>query len=282
MKINKKGKWLALILTSVLAMAVVLGGCSSSNDNGDNGETGLLGKITINGSSTVQPLSELLATAFMALHPDVTITVQGGGSSVGIQSAADGIVDIGAASRELKSSEEGTVIPTVIARDGIAVVVNNSQAVDDLTLEQVRGIFAGNVTNWNQVGGADAEIVVIAREEGSGTRGAFEELVMEDDLISVTALLFPSNGALRTAVNQTPGAIGFLSFGYLDGTIAPLAIDGVAATTDNIDNGTYSVVRPLLYLTASVPARLVEAFIDFCLSAEGQSIVEEEGYLSVS
>jgi phosphate transport system substrate-binding protein len=275
-----KNKWFRIFIPVALLGTLILSGCTTDSEN--NGTTELSGTITIAGSTTVQPLSELFADAFMSIHPGVTITVQGGGSSVGVQSAADGIVDIGAASRELKESEEGTVVATVIARDGIAVVVNNEQSVANLTMDQVRDIFAGVITNWNEVGGADAEIVVIAREEGSGTRGAFEELVMESDVITAEALLFPSNGALRTAVSQTPNAIGFLSFGYLDGSIAPLSIDGVAATTENINNGSYPVVRPLLYLTKNTPTGLAKAYIDFCLSTEGQAIVDDEGYLTVS
>lgn len=275
-----KNKWFRIFIPVALLGTLILSGCTTVSEN--NGTTELSGTITIAGSTTVQPLSELYADAFMSIHPGVTITIQGGGSSVGVQSAADGIVDIGAASRELKESEEGTVVATVIARDGIAVVVNNEQSVANLTMDQVRDIFAGVITNWNEVGGADAEIVVIAREEGSGTRGAFEELVMESAVITAEALLFPSNGALRTAVSQTPNAIGFLSFGYLDGSIAPLSIDGVAATTENINNGSYPVVRPLLYLTKNTPTGLAKAYIDFCLSTEGQAIVDDEGYLTVS
>jgi phosphate transport system substrate-binding protein len=278
LKIDRK--FLALLMAILLAAGNVLTGCGTTIETTTDGQ--LSGTISIAGSTTVQPLSELLAEAFMHLHPQVTITVQGGGSGVGIQSAQGGIVDIGAASRELKASEEGTVVPTVIARDGIAVVVNNTQTVSGLTMEQVRNIFAGVITNWSEVGGSNAEIAIISREEGSGTRGAFEELMMKGELITSEALLFPSNGNLHTAVSQTPDSIGFLSFGYLDGSITPLSIDGVEATTDNIDNGSYPVVRPLLYLTKSEPAGLVKDYIDFCLSAQGQAIVEEEGYLSVS
>lgn len=286
-------KWLKILLpvllVGVLGSALILGGCSDdSNDNAnddnndDSNPAALSGTISIGGSTTVQPLSELLAEAFKDINPQVTITVQGGGSSVGVESAANGVVDIGAASRELKSSEEGTVVPTVIARDGIAIAVNTAQDVSNLTLEQARDIFAGVITNWNEVGGADEEIVVISREEGSGTRSAFEELVMGDAIITGDALLFPSNGAVRTAVNQTPNSIAYLSFGYLDGSVTPLSIDGVAATTDNINNGTYPVVRPLLYVIEDTPEGLVKAYIDFVLSAEGQTIVDEEGYLTVS
>lgn len=266
MNIKQLVKRLTLMAAVLFAVALALTGCSG-------------GGITITeaGSTTVQPLAEELANAFMAEHPDVTITIQGGGSSVGVQSAADGTVDIGAASRELKPEEEplGLVVH-VLARDGIAIVSHPSQNVTNLSINQTRQIFAGNITNWSQVGGADATINVIAREEGSGTRAAFEEMVMGDDVITATAILLPSNGALRTAVAGDPNSIGFLSFGYLDGSIKAFSIDGVAATVDNAMNGTYPIVRPLLFFTLGEPEGVVKEFIDFCLSEEGQEIVAED------
>jgi phosphate transport system substrate-binding protein len=233
--------------------------------------------ITEAGSTTVQPLAQSLADAFMADNPDVTITIQGGGSSVGVQSAADGTVDIGAASRELKPEEEtlGLVV-YVLAKDGIAIVYHPSQNVTGLTLDQTRQIFSGSITNWSEVGGANAIINVIAREEGSGTRAAFEELVMGDDVITETALLFPSNGALRTAVAGDPNGIGFLSMGYLDETVKAFEIDDVAATIENCVDGDYPIVRPLLFLTKGEPTGKAKDFVDFCLSPAGQAIVAED------
>jgi phosphate transport system substrate-binding protein len=213
----------------------------------------------------------------MADNPDVEITVQGGGSSVGVQSVADGTVDIGAASRALKPSEEGLgLVVHHLASDGIAIATHPDQTVGELTTEQVRQIFAGDITNWSEVGGADAVIAVIAREEGSGTRAAFEEMVMEDEVITGTAILLPSNGAVRTAVAEDPDSIGFLSFGYLDDSTKALDIDGVAATVENAISGDYPVVRPLNFVTKGEPTGVVKAFIDFCLDTEGQSIVAED------
>jgi len=244
------------------------------------------GNISVAGSTTVQPIAELLAEAFTAQHPNVQIDIQGGGSSVGVKSAGEGTVDIGAASREIKSSELDE-FPSLeiftIARDGIAIGVHPDVAVDELTTDQVRDIFAGTITNWSEVGGPDAVIAVIAREEGSGTRGAFEELVMGKDgpPIVDTALLFPSNGALRTALSTTPDSIGFLSFGYLDESVKALEIDGVEATEANAKSGEYPVVRPLNMLTNGKPGGIVKEWLDFILSDAGQAIVEDEGYLAV-
>jgi phosphate transport system substrate-binding protein len=241
------------------------------------------GEITEAGSTTVQPVAEELAQAFMVKYPDVEITIQGGGSSTGVKSAADGTVDIGAASRELKDSEKGLgLVVHVLARDGIAIVAHPSQTVTNLTKEQVKQIYAGEITNWSQVGGPDEEINVVSREEGSGTRAAFEEMVMgEDTVITANAILQPSNGAVRTTVAGDPNAIGFVSFGYLDSSVKALSIDGVAGTVANAKNGTYPIVRPLLLLTKGEPEGLVKEFIDYCLGDEGQEIVAKD-YISVN
>ncbi|MGI6209512.1 MAG: phosphate ABC transporter substrate-binding protein [Anaerolineae bacterium] len=245
----------------------------------------LSGEINVAGSTTVQPLAEQLAAAFMATRPDVRVAVQGGGSSTGVKSAGEATVDIGMASREVKESElaefPGLQIH-VVARDGIAVVANPGVPVDNLTPEQVREIFAGNITNWSEVAGPDEEIVVVAREEGSGTRAAFEEMIMgEDALITDTAVLQPSNGAIRSTVASTPNSIGFLSFGYLDETTKALSVDGVAPSAETAADGSYPIVRPLNMLTSGDASPLVQAYLDFALSEEGQAIVAEEGYLTV-
>jgi len=210
--------------------------------------------------------------------------VTGGGSSVGVKAAAQGTADIGNASREVKP-EELAEFPNlkvhVIARDGIAIVVHPDTVVDGLTVEQVRDIFSGKITNWSEVGGVDAAIIVASREEGSGTRDAFQELVMGDALITENAILQQSNGALRTTVANTPNAIAYLSFGYLDKSVKVLHLDGVEATEENASNGTYPVVRPLNMLTNGEPQGVVKAFLDFVLGPEGQAIVRAEGYIPV-
>jgi len=217
----------------------------------------------------------------MAKYPDINVVIQGGGSSTGVKSAAEGTVDIGAASRELKESEIGTVVEHVLARDGIAIVAHPTQSINNLTKDQVRQIFAGEITNWSEIGGADEQINIVAREEGSGTRAAFEEMTMGESVIVATAILQPSNGAVRTTVAGDPNAIGFLSFGYLDSSTKALSIDGMAGTVDNAKNGTYPIVRPLLLLTKDQPTGIVKAFIDYCLGSEGQEIVAED-YIPVN
>ena len=256
--------WVALSVV----VALILAGCSA----------GASTTVTEAGSTTVQPLAEKLAAAFKVQNPDVSITIQGGGSSVGIKSCNDGTVDIGAASRELKAGEPN-LVKHLLARDGIAIIAHPSNPVTGLTREQVKKIFAGEITKWSQVGGENKDIHVIAREEGSGTRTAFEEMVMGEALVKISAILLPSNGAIRTAVSSNPPASGFVSFGYIGSSVKALAIDGMAATATNAKNGSYAIVRPLYFLTKEQPTGLVKEFIDFCLSPEGQSIVAEDGYI---
>jgi len=271
------------LIVVLVVSAVLLASCGPTTASG---EAGLAGRLNVAGSTSVQPLAEKLAEAFTAANPQVEIDVQGGGSSVGVKSAGDGTVDIGTASRKVKDEEMQTypdLVVTTIARDGIAAIVHPDVAVDGLTKEQVRDIFAGVITNWKEVGGADRPIVVVSREEGSGTRSAFQEMVMggEEPPIVDTAILQPSNGAVRTTVASTPDSIGYISFGYLDNSVKALAINGVAPTVENALNGTYPVVRPFNMLTKGEPAGLAKAWLDWILSDAGQQIVAQEGYISV-
>lgn len=277
----------AMILAVGVAMA--LQGCNrpAGRAGDDAGSVdSLSGEITVVGSTTVQPVAEVLAGAYEALHPGCVITVQGGGSSVGVTSAGEGTADIGSVSRDIAVDEfdqyPGLVVHA-IARDGIAVVADPGVPVEGLTLDQVRGIFSGSISNWSSVGGPDMPIVVVSREEGSGTRGAFEELMLGDGVqITAAAILQASNGAILTTVSGTPGAIGYLSFGYLDPTVKALSVDGVAPTPENAANGSYTAVRPLNLVTSGDPDGLARAWIDFIYSADGQAIVVEQGYLGVS
>jgi len=276
-----------LILTMSFAL---LTGCGGQEDNGENSQVDVLsGKVVIAGSTSVQPLSEELAEAFKADYPEVTVEIQGGGSSVGVKSANDGIADIGAASRELKSSEENMGLTTyVIAKDGIAVIANAEGTTDDITLEEARKIFMGEITNWKELGGDDTEIIVVSREEGSGTRGAFTEIAGvlgkndagEDvDMTTQNALVQPSTGAVKQTVATTPNSIGYISLAALDNTVKAMKIEGVEATAENIINGSYKISRPFLYLTKGKVSEVTQTFIDFVMN-EGQEIVKEE-FISV-
>ncbi len=277
---------------TVFSLLIVLGACGTDSDNeaASNGtepveENSLSGELNVVGSTTVQPLAEVLTEAFEALEPDVIVFVQGGGSSVGVRSAVDGTADIGMASRDIKLSElqENPEIRVhTIARDGIAIIAEPGVTVDNLSKDQIRNIFSGEITNWNEVGGENLVITVVAREEGSGTRAAFEELVMDDDLILGNAILQPSNGAVRTSISVIPGAIGFLSFGYLDDQTKPLAVDGFLPTEEFAASGSYEIVRPLNMVTNGPPEGIAAVFLEFIVSEDGQAIVASEGYLPVN
>jgi len=256
-------------------------------ESSEETSNGLAGQIQIAGSTTVQPLAEALAEAFTAMNSDVTIEVQGGGSSVGVTSVGEGTVDIGNASRNVKGSEFEEfpeIMVHTIAYDGIAIVSNPGLALPSLSIDQVKAIFAGEITNYSEVGGPDAVVVVVSREEGSGTRAAFEELIMEsgdtEAVITEDALLQQSNGQVRTTVAETPDTIAYLSFGFLDESVNAVAIDDVEPTVANVKSGSYSIFRPLNMLTNGEPNDLAKAFLDFILSEMGQNIVAED-YITV-
>ena len=298
---RKHFQFIVAILVVLMLMLTACGGNTSEATQAAEAEEtqptaveettaeGLSGQLQLAGSTTVQPVAETVAEAFMDMYPDVVVEVQGGGSSTGVTSAGDGTVDIGNASRNIKDSELETYPDLnifTIAYDGIAIVTNAELELPFLSIEQVQGIFAGEITNYSEVGGPDAEIIVISREEGSGTRGAFEELVMEandsEKVITETAILQNSNGSVRTSVAETPNSIAYLSFGYLDSSVATVDIDGVEPTVANVLNGTYPIFRPLNMLTNGAPGEIAQAFLDYILSDEGQAIVVDEGYISVS
>lgn len=278
------------ILTFALAGVVLVASLCMAGCGGSNSEEG--GSVVIAGSTSVQPLSESMAEVYMENNPDVTIEVQGGGSGQGIKSIEEGIADIGSLSREVKDEEKGSVAEEfVIAKDGVAVVVNSDVAVEDLTIEQIKGIYVGEITNWSQVGGADAEITVVTREEGSGTRGAFTELTgvltkddagNETDNTTKDALVQPSTGAVKETVSTTPNSIGYVSLGSLDDTVKAVKVEGVEASVDTVLSGEYKIQRPFVYVVNGDMTDAAKAFIDFALSAEGQAIVEENGFVPVN
>lgn len=276
------------LIASIMLVISLIAGCGANSNSSTitNSTSSLTGTITESGSTTVQPLAEKLAASFMSLNSGVKVVIQGGGSAVGIKAANDGTVDIGAASREL-TKDDPALVKHILAKDGIAIIVNASNPVNGLSKSQVRDIFSGVITNWSQVGGPDKEIHVAAREEGSGTRTAFQEMVMGKDAsgnninIVKNAILQSSSGAILQVVKSDSQAISFDSFGYVDSSVKAMAVDGVAATSDNAKNGIYPVVRPLYFLTKNQPTGLVKAFIEYCTGTEAQKIISGEGYISV-
>lgn len=246
--------------------------------------TDLSGSISMVGSTSMEKLANALSEAFMEEHPDVTVTAEFVGSGAGIEAVTNGTTDIGNSSRSLKDEEKAAgVVENVVAIDGIAVCVDPANEVADLTKEQLTNIYNGTVTNWKEVGGADEPIIVIGREAGSGTRGAFEELVdLVDGCKYVNEL--DSTGAVIAKVASTPGAIGYASLDALDDSVKALSLEGVEATAENIKAGNYFLSRPFVMATKgeiSEQNDLVQAWFDFVLGDEGQQVASEVGLITV-
>lgn len=246
--------------------------------------TDLSGSISMVGSTSMEKLANALSEAFMEEHTDVTVTAEFVGSGAGIEAVTNGTTDIGNSSRSLKDEEKAAgVVENVVAIDGIAVCVDPANEVADLTKEQLTNIYNGTVTNWKEVGGADEPIIVIGREAGSGTRGAFEELV---DLVDGCkyANELDSTGAVIAKVASTPGAIGYASLDALDDSVKALSLEGVEATAENIKAGNYFLSRPFVMATKgeiSEQNDLVQAWFDFVLGDEGQQVASEVGLITV-
>jgi phosphate transport system substrate-binding protein len=237
--------------------------------------------INIAGSTSVMPFSEKLAEHFMVEHPTFVINVQSGGSTAGIQACMNRTVDIGMSSRELKLGEK--VLQEIpICHDGIAVVVHPENPVTVLSLSQVRDIFSGKTDNWKQLGWIDRSIDAVTREEGSGTRTAFEELVMNGAEIDDGIMVQDSNGSVKEVVATDPYAVGYLSLGMLDERVVAVMIDYVRPTAENIKSQKYKIVRPFLYLTLEPPSGHAQMFISYVLSREGQRILQQEGLVPVN
>ncbi len=268
-----------MLLSAVLLMA----GCGQTDPSAAPKDgAALSGSLTVAGSTSVQPFSEVLAEEFMAAHKGTQINVQGGGSSVGVEAAVSGTAQIGAVSRTVSSEEKSKgVVDTTIALDGIAVVVHPSNPIASVKTEDVMNIYLGNIKNWNQLGGPDGPITVVSREDGSGTREAFTTLVMNKKDTIKTAIVQNSTGAVRTTVAGDKNAIGYVSLSSLNQEVKALPIDGTEATEANVKNGSYKLQRPFIYVTKGEPTGLSKAFIDFILSPEGQQLIVEEGAVSV-
>ena len=235
------------------------------------------GGVSVAGSTSVEPFAELLAEEYAITYPgDAPINVQGGGSSAGILAAQMGVADIGMSSRELKPEEKG-LNEILIARDAIAVIVNPRNPLEDISSEELRNVFSGHIMNWQELGWEDRTITVVTREEGSGTRGAFDELVMGTEDVTPSAIVQDSNGAVRAIVADDPYAIGYMSLGLINEEVKALRVDEVAATAENVVRGEYQLVRPFLFLTRGEPEGEVKAFIDFVLSPKAQELLASEG-----
>lgn len=244
------------------------------------------GTVVITGSTSVEKILNDMADEFAALNPGVSIEYTGSGSSAGIKDTKAGTNNIGASSRELKEDEvEDALKQQVFAYDGIAVIVNPANGVEDITLEQLLGIYSGEITNWSELGGNDAEIFAVSREESSGTRSAFEELIGLEDAGGLTsnAAISEGNGPVQAAVAGNENGIGYVSFSFIDDTIKALTVDGIEATPELAKSGEYKLSRPFMFVyyeDKATDAGL--AFLEFSVSEDGQAIVADHDGITVN
>ena len=268
-----KKRLVVLLCGSVMISGLAVG-CGSGSAEGDTA------KITISGSTSVGPTMEVLAEVYEKDN-DVNIEVQQVGSSAGIKNTIDGTSDLGMTSRDLKDEETKEVDGTQIAIDGIAVITNTANKVTDLTSEQVKDIFTGKITNWKEVGGEDAQIVVVSREDGSGTRDGFQDILgFESDELTKDAQICDGSGNVKSTVEGNENAIAYISFGYLGDTLNDVKIDGAEATDANVVDGKYPISRPFIVVNKKDGlSDVAKAFVDFIMSEEGQNIVAEEGFI---
>ena len=275
-----------IALAGVMTMVVGMTACGNAGTAGEatNKTTGVSGKLTMSGSTSMEKLVKALQETFAEAQPDVTVTAEFVGSSAGVEQMLGGIVDIGNSSRNLKDTEkEKGAVENIVAIDGIAMVVDTANTVDNLTKEQLVGIYTGTVTNWSEVGGVNAPIVVIGREAGSGTRGAFEEILSIEEMCKYASEL-DSTGAVMAKVSATPGAIGYVSLDALNDTVRAVALEGVEATAENILAGNYFLSRPFVMATKGAieeQSEVVRAFFEYVFSEDGQAVVQQVGLIPV-
>ncbi len=244
--------------------------------------------LTIRGSTTVLPIAQKAAERYMQLHPEAHISISGGGSGTGIKALLDGSVDIADASRPMKAKEvkmarERGIAPCehIIARDGIAVIVNPKNPLPELGKAQIKDIYTGKITNWSALGGSNKKIVVVSRESSSGTFETFNKIILKKERVTPASLLQAANAGVLHTVAQSEGGIGYVGIGYLDKRIKALKVEGVYPARETVIDGSYPISRPLFMYTGGKPTGLSARFISFLLSPEGQKIVEEEGFVAV-
>ena len=269
-----------VIISLLLITSIIFVGCGRKNEE----DTTISDKITVSGSTSVGPLMEKEAEKFKEENVGINVEINQLGSSAGIKDAITGTVQIGMSSRDLKEQEKAEgLIEVEIAYDGIAIITNKSNKIKSLTMAQVKDIYTGKITNWKDVGGKDGAIVVVSREDGSGTRDAFQEIVgyTSEELVK-DAQIGDGSGNIKTTVSGNEHAIGFISFEYIDDSINAVKIDDIEPTASNVKNDSYKVSRPFLLVYKE--DNLKEngnKLINFILSEEGQKIVEENGLIRI-
>jgi phosphate transport system substrate-binding protein len=280
-----------IILLGILALSPLVAGGKGETSSGSSGSTSTTGSsggtaaaagsahtITVAGSTSVNPLIELLTAEYTKSRSNVKFNISATGSGDGIKAVPAETAEIGMSSRELTPAELGTGIDVhLIAIDGIAVIVNANNPVSSLTIDQIRDVYTGVITDWSALGGGrSGKIAVVSREPGSGTRGAFEEIVKFQDKLVRGAIEFDGTGAVKAEISRNVDAIGYISLGSVDSSVKTINVDGVSATTANVVNNSYKIARPFLLLTKQGKALNPETknFLDWILTPAGQTIVK--------
>ena len=283
-------KFIALALTLVMALSLVACGNSNSDNSGDNaadnngGDTAITGTVSTDGSTSMEKVIGALSESFMAANGGVTVNYNPTGSGSGITAVQEGTCDIGLSSRALKDEEKAAGLKeTVLAYDGIAIIVHPDNPVSDLTLEQIAKLYTGEITNWKDVGGNDAEVVLIGREAASGTRDGFESITGTKDACQYRQEL-TSTGDVITAVSQNPDAIGYASLASVKDTVKALNVNGVTPSEATVKDGSYLVQRPFVLVTVEGKALspAAQAFFDYALSADAASIISAAGAVAAN
>ncbi len=271
-----------LIKTFVLGLAALLIAGGLASCGGSDAASAESGTISLAGSTSMEKLCEAMAESFMEKNPEITVTTEYTGSSAGIEALTAGSIDIGNSSRKLEESElSDGIVENVVAIDGIALITDKENTVTDLTTEQLTQIYKGEITNWKELGGKDESIVVLGRENGSGTRGAFEELLGIEDTCKYAQEL-DSTGGVLAKVSSTPGAIGYVSLDVVDDSVQPVKLDGVEATEENITAGKYTLSRPFVMATKGEIGdqnELIQKWFAYIQSEEGQEVIKAMGLI---
>ncbi|MGM9671698.1 MAG: phosphate ABC transporter substrate-binding protein [Oscillospiraceae bacterium] len=274
-----------ITLTAVLALGM-LAGCGSKDDTvpSEAPKTELSGTVSTDGSTSMEKVIGALGESFMEANDGITFTYNPTGSSSGITAVAEGNCDIGLSSRALKDDEKAQgLTETTLALDGIAVIVNPENPVEDLTLEQIAQIYTGEITNWSEVGGNDAEIVLIGREAGSGTRDGFESITGTGEACKYRQEL-TSTGDVITTVSQNPDAIGYASLAAVEDSVKALSVGSVKPSENTVKDGSYAIQRPFILVTRTDEALsdVAQAFFDFITSADAAEIIAKAGAVAVN
>lgn len=265
------------VLVSMCLIIGIFAGCNAAKDSKESAQT-----VSTDGSTSMEKVMGYLSESYMADNKNVTVTYNPTGSGAGIQAVAEGRCDIGLASRNLKDEEKANLNETVVAIDGIAVIVNNENTVSDLTIEQIAGIYKGEITNWKELGGADAPIVLIGREAASGTRDGFESITGTEDLCKYSQELTSTGDVVQT-VSSNPNAIGYASLASVGDTVKAVKVEGVTPTTDTIQNGEYKIQRNFVFVTRK-DDKLNESaqnFFDFAANGQADDLIVKAGAVPV-